>query len=707
MTTASKAARPAGLLFFLLSGSLPLCAVGAASDDDWPLYGRTTQESRFSPLTQIDPSNVAKLGLAWEFNDFVVRGRTHRGNEASAIVVDGFMFFSGPWSVVYALDARSGKKLWSFDPQVDGNWARRTCCDVVNRGVAVGTGRVYVATLDGYLIALDAKTGALVWKVDTFIDRVAMNYSSTGAPRLAGNNVVIGNSGAEMGARGYVSAYDLSTGKLSWRFFTVPGDPKKGPDESGAITLARKTWSKASRWDLGGGGTAWDSMVYDPALDLLYVGVGNGMPHPVWTRSPGGGDNLFLSSIVAIDAKSGDMRWYYQTTPGDSWDYTATQNLILADLTLDGKSRQVILQAPKNGFFYVIDRVTGKLLSAKAYTKVTWAHGVDLKTGRPVFSAQSDYSKKEQEIWPSQAGGHNWMPMSFSETTHLAYIPTLEAGMVFGMIPGSEVHFRPGANNEGDEAGWSRPAGDSGVQGDPSSSIPRDQPFQSVLKAWDPVSGKVVWQSAPKGFWGGGVLSTASGLVFQGAVDGAFSAFDARNGKPLVAIQTGTGIEAGPISYAVDGIQYVAVLAGFGGAMNQIGYPSGSAALHYENRERVLVFKLKGGAVPLPPLRHRDAQPLPMAVTADPKVLERGMNLIDRCAACHGFRGSANGYPDLWNLSPATHAAFKSIVLDGALSYAGMPSFKDALSAEDVEAIQAFIVADETELRRKAAAPTR
>jgi quinohemoprotein ethanol dehydrogenase len=694
-------------VFVLLLAGMGLSAHGAASNEDWPLYGRTAQEGRYSPLTQIDPANVTKLGLAWEFDNFVVRGRTHRGNEASALVVDGVMYFSGPWSVVYAVDARNGKSLWTFDPKVDGNWARRTCCDVVNRGVAVRAGIVYVATLDGYLIAVNAKTGTAIWKTDTFIDRVHMNYASTGAPRLAGKNVVIGNGGAELGARGYVSAYDLTTGKLAWRFFTVPGDPKKGPDESPAITLARKTWSKESRWDLGGGGTAWDSMVYDPTLDLLFVGVGNGMPHPVWTRSPGGGDNLFLSSIVALDAKSGAMRWYYQTTPGDSWDYTATQNLILADLKISGKSRKVILQAPKNGFFYVLDRVTGELLSAKAYTKLTWADGVDLKSGRPIFSPQSDYSKEQKEIWPSQAGGHNWMPMSFSDSTQLAYIPTLEAGMVFGLVPGDQVHFRAGANNEGDEAGWSRPAGASGVQGDPAKDMPADQPFQSILKAWDPVSGKVVWQTPAKGFWGGGVLSTASGLVFQGAVDGTFSAYDARDGKLLTAIETGTGIQAGPISYAIDGVQYVAVLAGFGGAMNQIGYPSGSAALHYQNRERLLVFKLGGTRVTLPPPRHRETQPLPAAISTDPAVLERGLNLIERCAACHGFRGNANGYPDLWNLPPATHAAFQAIVLDGALSYAGMPSFKDALSADDVAAIQAFIIADEIELRGKASAPSR
>jgi quinohemoprotein ethanol dehydrogenase len=697
--------RVASSVIAMVSGLAAASAIAGAADtasdgSDWPLYGRTYQEARFTPLKQIDVANAGRLGLAWEFNDFVVRGRTHRGNEASPIVAGGVMYFSGPWSVVYALDARVGTLLWKYDPQVDGNWARRACCDVVNRGVALWKGHVYVATLDGYLVCIDAKSGKLVWKVDTFIDRKTMNYASTGAPRVAGENIVIGNSGAELAARGYVSAYDSASGKLTWRFFIVPGDPAKGPDESPDVTVARKTWSKESRWDLGGGGTAWDSMVYDPALKLLYVGTGNGMPHPVWTRSPGGGDNLFLSSIVALDATSGRMRWYYQTTPGDSWDFTATQNMILADIEVDGHTRHVLMQAPKNGFFYVLDRTNGKLLSANAYTHVTWARNVDLTTGRPLLTSQADYSREKKEIWPSQAGGHNWMPMSYSETSHLVFIPTLNAGMNFGMLPGKDVHFRVGANNEGDDVGWARPAGDGGIPWAPPNPGESGPPFQSVLEAWDPRRGKVVWQTPPQPFWAGGVLSTASGLVFQGAADGIFSAYDASKGTRVAQLETGTGIIAAPISYQMDGTQYVAVLAGFGGAMNQIGYPPGSAALKYQNRERVLVFKLDGGAVSLPPNRQSELQPLPAPISTDPKVLQHGISLIARCAGCHGFRGIPNGYPDLWNLSPSTHAAFQSIVLDGALSYAGMPSFKDALTPDDVKAIQAFIISDEINIRK-------
>lgn len=685
-----------GLLLLCLASSAA-CAADSASE--WPLYGRTSDEGRFSPLTQITTENVRSLGLAFQFQDFVVRGRTHRGNEATPLMSGGVLYFSGPWSVVYAVDAHNGKLLWKFDPQVQGQWVRRACCDAVNRGVALSGGRVFVATLDGYLIALDMKTGARQWKVDTFTDRATMNYVSTGAPRVAGANIVIGNSGAEMGARGYVSAYDAATGKLSWRFFTVPGDPAKGSDESPDVTLARKTWSKDSRWDLGGGGTAWDSMVYDPKLGMLYVGTGNGMPHPVWTRSPGGGDNLYLSSIVALDAKTGRMRWYYQTTPADSWDYTATQNMILAELSVGGRSRAVLMQAPKNGFFYVLDRQSGQLLGARAYTRVTWAKGVDLKSGRPILTPEADFSHRKQEIWPSQAGGHNWMPMSYSPAARLAFIPALDAGMTFSMVPGEQVKFRLGANNEGDDVAWSRH--DNGIPWAPPNPGPGDPPFQSVLKAWDPANGRLVWQTAPKPYWSGGVLSTAGGVVFQGSADGGFQAYDARDGREVASVPTGTGIIAAPISYELEGTQYVAVLAGFGGAFSQIGYPAGSAALKYVNAERLLVFKLGGGPVPLPPPVKHELQPTPAAITQDPAIIKKGESLIGRCAGCHGFRGIPNAYPDLWNLPAATHAAFESIVFEGALSYAGMPSFKDALSLDDVKAIHAFIVADEIALRAR------
>lgn len=677
------------------AGQVTPARVAKAATDraNWLLHGRIPDEKRYSPLSAINRETVASLGFAWQFDDYVMRGRTHRGNQGTPIVVDGVMYVTGAWSVVYAIDARTGKKLWVHDPEADGSWARVACCGVANRGVAVWKGKVYVGTIDGYLVALDARTGKQVWRADTFIDRTR-SYAITGAPRIAGNTIVIGNGGAEMGVRGYVSAYDAETGKLSWRFYTVPGDPAKG-DEHPELTMARKTWGENSRWDLGGGGTVWDSMTYDPELNLLYLGTGNGSPHPIWNRDPGHpkNDNLFLSSIVAVDATTGRMKWYYQTTPGDSWDYTATQHMILADMTIKGQRRKVIMQAPKNGFFYVLDRETGKLLSAEKYTTVTWADRIDMATGRPVLMAQSDYAKSPKLIWPSQAGGHNWQPMSYSDQTGLVYIPVLETPMKF--MRKAQPDFRRGTIVQGVDAQLPPfEDDDKDLEGQPKPT------FHSLLKAWDPVRQTTVWQSEPTSFWNGGVLSTGGGLVFQGRADGHLVVHDARTGKVLRMIKTGTAIMAAPITYELDGVQYVAVQAGFGGALN-VAYPPGSAPLEYENKSRLLVFKLGGGDVPLPAKRVTPPQePLPAAHVVKPERVARGQALYhDNCIRCHGFRGSIGGYPDLWNMPADVHDSFKDIVRDGALSDAGMASFSDILSEDDIDAIHDFLVDDARKLR--------
>jgi quinohemoprotein ethanol dehydrogenase len=399
------------------SARLVAAEKGTGEAGNWLTHGRTTSEQRYSPLALINESNVGQLGLAWSYKLDI-----DRGTEATPLIDNGVMFTTGAYSIVYALDAKSGKLLWKYDPSVPRTYAAKACCDAVNRGVALWQGRVYVGTLDGYLVALSAETGKVIWRTDTLITR-SRAYTITGAPRIADGKVVIGNGGAEFGVRGYVSSYDASTGKLVWRFFTVPGDPSK-PFESEAMRLAAKTWKGDRWWTYGGGGTVWDSMAYDADLGLLYIGVGNGSPWNRSYRSPGGGDNLFLSSIVALKADSGQYAWHYQTTPGDSWDFTATQHLILADLPINGRMRQLILQAPKNGFFYVLDRKTGELLSAEKYVQVTWATGVDLKTGRPVEDpAVADFSKEPKLVWPSPYGGHNWQPMAFHPGTKLIYIP--------------------------------------------------------------------------------------------------------------------------------------------------------------------------------------------------------------------------------------------------------------------------------------------
>lgn len=672
----------------------PAATAASTATHEWPLNGSNAHETRHTPLDRINASNVSRLGLAWKFDDFVVRGRVHRGNQGTPLVVDGVMYFTGPWSVVYAVDAKTGASLWTYDPQADGAWARKACCDVNNKGVAFHDGRIYVGVVDGFLDAVDAKTGQRAWRVDTLIDR-SRSYTVTGAPRLAGKNIVIGNGGGDMDTRGYVSAYDLETGKLAWRFFTVPGDPARGADEHSEITEARKTWGKDSRWDLGLGGNAYDGMAYDPELNVIYVGTSNGVPHPSWLRDPSGGDNLYLSSILALDAGSGKLRWHYQTTPADSWDFGSTQNLILADLAIDGRPRKVIMQAPKNGFFYVLDRASGELLSAKNFATVTWATHVDLKTGRPVLDESLSYQKSPKIIWPSVSGGHNWQPMAFNPGTGLVYIPALEAPMKY--VGYDSVTYQPGSLNEGKGPPLMPPfeaADDALLKGQPQV---RDY---SVLKAWDPVAQQVVWESAPLPWWSGGVLSSG-GLIYQGATDGTFNVFDASSGKVLKSISAGLAILAPPISYEIDGEQFIAVLGGLGGSEGAY-YPRQAAAQAYENNESLFVFKLDGGPVPLPPVRqHRVKQPLPKLVVADAKTLKHGAELFyHNCARCHSYRGSPGSYPNLWNMTPAAHEAFKAIVLEGAFAFQGMAAFKDILSEADADAIHAFLVKDVLEMAK-------
>lgn len=506
---------------------------------DWSLTSGPSLEQRYSALTEVNRTNAGRLGMAWDFNDFVVRGRTHRGVEATPVMVRGVLYFSGPWSVVYALDAKSGQHLWTYDPQVDGTFARKACCNVVNRGVAVSDGRVYVGTLDGYLDAIDARTGKRLWRVDTLTDRTK-SLTITGAPRVADNLVVVGNSGADMGTRGYVTAFDARTGRQSWRFFIVPGDPAQGPDESPEVTLARKTWDPHSRWDLGGGGNAWDCLAYDPSTHLLFFGTGNGAEHPVWKRSPKGGDNLFVASIVALDMRTGRMKWYYQATPGDSWDYNSTQNLVLGKLSFAGRSRKVLMQASKNGFFYVLDRETGELLAADKYTTVNWADHVDLATRRPVGLEGGNYSKSPKIVWPSSMGGHNWQPMAFSPQTGLVYIPVIKAPMRIALGP--EVILRPNSAALGTE-----------VQLPPFPGAPPPGPkpvLESLLEAWNPATGRVVWAAPSGALWSaGGALATAGGLVFEGGSDGAFMVRDAASGRLLKSNDTGTAIMAAPMTY--------------------------------------------------------------------------------------------------------------------------------------------------------------
>ncbi len=639
----------------------------------WPGHGRNPAEQRFSPLDQINTLNVDTLGLAWAADL-----GTDRGIEATPLVVDGVLYVSSAWSVVHAFDAATGEPLWRHDPEVPRERAKLFCCGVVNRGVAHHRGRIFVGTLDGRLVALDAKSGRRIWETQTVDPEKP--YSITGAPRVVKGLVLIGNAGADLGVRGYVSAYDRDTGKLVWRFYTVPGPPDQ-PQESEALTRALGTWKGDLWWKVGGGGTVWDSMAYDPKLDLLYIGTGNGSPWARHLRSPGGGDNLFVSSILALRPETGALVWHYQTTPGDSWDFTATQSLILADLPLGkaGEQRRVLMQAPKNGFFYVLDAATGELISAEPFVDVSWASHVDPKTGRPVETGRGDYSRQPATISPGPIGAHTWHSMAFSPKTGLAYIP---AQHVAGYYAPAKEPFTP-------------------VPGSPRNTgldltKARQFPAEAVageLIAWDPVKQKKVWGVPRETIGNGGVLATAGLLVFQGTATGRFTAHHARGGKLLWDYDAGTGIIAAPITYRIGDVQYVAVAAGWGGGFALNGGDAAAAA-GVRGGGRLLVFKLGGRAKRLPdpppaPPRHYPVRPTP----SDAPEIERGAALFaEYCAACHGVGAVGGGVtPDLRFSAPAVRESFSKIVNGGALVQNGMPAFAGQLAPRDLAAIALYL----------------
>jgi quinohemoprotein ethanol dehydrogenase len=641
------------------------------ASSDWPTHGRDAGEQRFSPLAQIDAHNAARLGLAW-----AVDLETRRGIEGTPLVIDGVMYATSAWSVVHALDAATGETLWRYDPAVPRERAALFCCGVVNRGAAFDADRVFVGTLDGRLVALDAKTGRPLWEVLT-VDP-SLPYSITGAPRVVGGKVVIGNAGADMGVRGYVSAYDAETGELAWRFHTVPGPPDR-PQESPALERALPTWNGDLWWQVGGGGTVWDSMAYDPELDLLYVGTGNGSPWNRWLRSPGGGDNLYLASILALRPETGELVWHYQTTPGETWDYTATQSLILADLEIDGHPRRVLMQAPKNGFFYMLDRATGELLSADPFVEVSWASHVDLRSGRPVETGQGDYSQGTATIQPGPMGGHNWHSMAFSPRSGLAYIPAQHIAGAY-TPPLEPFRYIPGSpRNTGIELTLARQFPPNAAGGE--------------LMAWDPVRGRKVWGVSRQTVSNGGALVTAGDLVFQGTATGRFLAHHADTGERLWEIDAGTGILAAPISYSVDGVQYIAIAAGWGGGFALNGGEAAAAA-GVRGGGRLLAFRLDGRAEMLPPPPPAPERHLPPAPPEGSEALvERGASLFAaHCAACHGVGAVGGGVtPDLRFIAPAMREAFSDVVLGGSLRTRGMPTFADILEPAQLEPIRLYL----------------
>ncbi|MDB5582406.1 MAG: qbdA [Bradyrhizobium sp.] len=646
-----------------------------AGGNDWAAYGRTYGEQHFSPLTQVNADNVGQLGLAWSID-------LGPGNPATIpLAINGVLYFANGLSVVHAVDATTGKEKWVYDPDVPSAAGQKLRQGWGSRGIGYWNGKIYVGTGDGRLIAVDVNSGKPVWSVLT-VGRDDGRYI-TGAPRLFDGKVIIGHGGSDSAnTRGYVTTYDAETGKQLWRFYIVPGNPADGFEDE-AQKMAARTWH-GEWWKHGGGGAAWNGFTYDAGTDTIFVGTGNGSPWNQKIRSEGRGDNLFLCSVVALDAKTGAYKWHYQINPGETWDYNAAMDMQLADLTIAGKPRKVLMTAPKNGFFYVLDRITGKLISAEKIAKVTWASKINLTTGRPVENPVARFPNGSSfELWPSPTGAHSWMPMAFSPNTGLVYIPKIESGANYS-DRGIDIQH------------WKRTPGNAYDFGEiPDLNVKNPLQDTSWLMAWDPVRQKRIWQIRTAGRYNGGVMATAGGLVFQGQEDGRFAAYAAATGKRLWSFDAQAGIIAAPISYSVRGVQYVTVLVGMGTSPS-ITMGTQKLGTDFDDRtqaKRVLTFAL-GGKAALP--RHQPVverlEPDP-DFRQDPSLATAGMIVFgQRCAVCHGLNAIAGGTaPDLRRSQvPLSSDAFDSVLRDGALVAAGMPRFEE-MSDADRRAVRQYV----------------
>jgi quinohemoprotein ethanol dehydrogenase len=667
----------------------------AQEPDQWFTPGRDADGTYYSPLDSINAQNVTRLGFAWDY-----KLETNRGLQGTPVVVDGVMYASGNWGRVYALDAATGRELWKYDPGVDGQYGRYACCDVVNRGLAVWKGRVYVASIDGYLHAIDSRTGKRIWRVDTLPDRGAhaFHYFVTGAPLLAGDSIVIGNGGSDFkGGRGSVSAYDLQSGAFKWRFYTVPRDPHFGKQDQPHLEAAAKTWPAGYDWTNGGGGSAWDGLAYDANLHLVYMGTANSSPYHGENEPEGLKDDLFVSSIIAVHADTGQLAWYYQEIPGESWDYDTMNKFVLADLTVEGKRRSVIMQASKNGFFYVLDRATGEFLSGTPFAHVNWTKGLDPKTHRPIREPAADWVRKPALIMPSALGAHSWQPMSYSPKTGLVYIPVTDAAMVYvdtskrraGLIEGNFdlAFFLPEDYDpkELDSLYGPLPPLSELTQG---HEAPKSRGF---IRAINPSTGKILWEQQTHSLWDGGILSTAGNLVVRGDSAGDLGFYAADTGKVLNKLSVGTSIMAAPMTYRIGGVQYISVMAGYGGGLLYNPFPQDSAAYKYGNQGRIVTFRLDGGVTPKPALAVDPPLGQPPAREGSPATIAGGEVLYNRyCSRCHVFgRGLL---PDLRRISPVTHQLFYEIVLNGIYQGKGMGRWDDVLTRSDAEAIHAYLV---------------
>jgi quinohemoprotein ethanol dehydrogenase len=677
-------------------------AKAAQDPDNWFTPGRDAEGTYYSPLDAIDDHNVSRLGFAWEY-----KLGTKRGLQGTPVVVDGVMYASGNWGRVYAVDAATGREIWTYDPGVDGQYGRYACCDVVNRGLAVWQGRIYVASVDGYLHAIDAKTGRRVWRVDTLPNRGgrAFHYFVTGAPVLAGDAIVIGNGGSDFkGARGSVSAYDLQSGAFRWRFYSVPRNPALGKQDQPHLDAAVKTWPADYDWANGGGGTAWDGLAYDPALRLVYLGTGNASPYHAENDAAGRSDELYVASIIAVHADTGQMAWHYQEIPGEGWDYDTTNKLVLADLAVAGKNRKVIMQASKNGYLYVLDRATGEFLSGKPFAYVNWTKGLDPKTHRPIREPAADWAKAPALLFPAAVGAHGWQPMSFDPKSGLVYIPVIDAAMVYvdtskrraGLIEGNFdlAFFFPEDYDpkELDSLYGPLPSLESLSKGKPPPKS------RGLIRAFEPTTGRIAWEQETQSLWDGGILSTGGSLVVRGDAAGFLTVYAADTGKVLKRLDVGTSIMAAPMTYRVDGVQYISVMAGYGGGVLFMPFPPESAAYKFGNQGRIVTFRLDGGVTPKPP---RVVDPPPENLPAregNPATIDRGEVLYNRyCGRCHAFGRAL--LPDLRQISPVTHQLFYQIVLKGIYQGKGMGRWDDVLSTDDAQAIHAYLVDQAWQLR--------
>jgi len=683
--TGTQAAKPSAVPTSGVTDAM----LAAGSGDEWLTYGHDYGEQRFSPLTQVSDQTVGKLGLAW-FADL----DTARGQEATPLMHDGTLYVTTAWSMVKAYDARTGALKWAYDPKVPRETLPVACCDAVNRGVALYGDKVYVATLDGYLVALNQKDGSVAWRKDVVPDH--QNYTITGAPRIAKGKVLIGAGGAEYRARGFIAAFDWNSGAAAWRFWTVPGDPSK-KFENPAMETASRTWG-GHWWELGGGGTVWDSITYDPATNLVLFGTGNAEPwnpaangrnKPGVAGTTGAGDNLYTSSIVAVDADTGAYKWHFQETPEDRWDFDSDAQITVADLTVGGAQQHVVLHAPKNGFFYVLDAKSGKFITGTPWTMQTWATGIDPISGRPAINPEARYEQTGKLFvsLPGAGGAHSWQPMSFSPKTGLMYIPANLAGFPYM----AAKDWKPSA------IGF-QTALDGAATAMPAIKAVRDQALAGTtgaLVAWDPVAKKEAWRHTYTGPWNGGTLATAGNLVFQGSADNQFNAYSADKGAKLWSFATQSGIIAAPMTYAIDGEQYVAVLAGWGGVWDIAPGILSAKSGFPRNISRLLVFKL-GGTAALPAVQPLNRGVLdPPASTGTPAQIAHGAQVYGRyCSVCHGdaaISGTLN--PDLRYSAAINSAdAVRSVAIDGVLHEKGMVSFKAALTPDDVEAVRQYVI---------------